>query len=307
MKKLALLALALTAGSVDAQQQFTGLTTGNQIFQFTASTTSAPTGLTAVSGLVGTDRLVGIDYNPNSPGQLVGLGYDTSTGLGRVYSIDSAGAATQINANTINFGSGVTQFGVDFNPQAGALRIVTDRAGNGSTGEQRTTADGFENNFRIAAAGTGAVFYDGDLSVQNGVRAAAYTNNVAGATSTVLYVVDSDSSNGLATLRTIGVPNSGVVSATGPTLGREYDGFDIVTNGGVDTAYVANASRFFTLNLSTGSETLLGNFGALQVLGFSATPVPEPATVGLFAAAGLGLVGFARRSLAAAKQGILAV
>lgn len=108
-------AVALTAPAVRAQgitESFIGLTNGNQLFRFSASTTAAgsaviPTtnlagnaGVTTVTGFVGgTQFLQSIDFRPSN-GLLYGL--TSSFGVGdnglRLYTINTAtGAASLVS------------------------------------------------------------------------------------------------------------------------------------------------------------------------------------------------------------------
>lgn len=117
-----------------------------------------------VSGLTGGDtRLIGIDYRVQD-GPLYGVG-DNPASAG-VYAINpDTGVATQVARLTVAL-SGTT-FGVDFNPAANALRIVSDNGQN------------LRQPFATAGAATVA---DGSLSyappaVASGINGAAYTNN----------------------------------------------------------------------------------------------------------------------------------
>lgn len=73
-----------------------------------------------------------------------------------------------------------------------------------------------------------------------GVAAAAYTNSVANATSTVLY--DLDTPRDL--LARQDPPNAGTLATTGSLRfpAGTVGGFDIVTSGGTDTGYAASPS-----------------------------------------------------------------
>ena len=73
----------------------------------------------AISGLVGGDTIVGIDFRPAN-GHLYGLG-----SRGRLYDINpTTGAASQVGAGPISLSG--TRFGVDFNPAVDRLRVVSD-------------------------------------------------------------------------------------------------------------------------------------------------------------------------------------
>ncbi|GAA4453613.1 DUF4394 domain-containing protein [Phytohabitans houttuyneae] len=166
----------------------------------------------AITGLAAGERLVGIDTRPAN-GQLYAVG-STS----RLYVIDPAtGAAAQVGAPFTTALAG-KRFGVDFNPTVDRLRIVSD------TGQ----------NLRIDPT-TGAVAGVDTALNRSGVTSAAYTNSVAGATSTALY--DIDSSKDVLVLQGT---KPGVMPAVSPNTGQLFpvgrlsvdvlglDGFDIV-------------------------------------------------------------------------------
>src|SRR5262249_32486347 len=73
------------------------VTSGGQLLRFN-SATPATTSTQAVSGLSGSDVLVGIDFRPTT-GELMGLGVDAATDTGTLYRIDPQnGTATAIGS-----------------------------------------------------------------------------------------------------------------------------------------------------------------------------------------------------------------
>jgi hypothetical protein len=173
-----------------------------------------------------------------------------------------------------------TAFGVDFNPVADRLRIVSDAGEN------------YRVNVSTLAAITDTALNPGSPDAQ----AAAYTNNYPGATTTTLFVIDATSDS----LYTQNPPNGGVLNLVG-SLGVTINGaaaFDIVTIGtGSDATNIAFAalqvgangySTLYTVNLSTGAATAVGNVGAsgseLTLVGLTAArpPAPAPATAPLY-------------------------
>lgn len=211
-----------------------------------------------VSGLANGEWLVGIDVRP-ATGQLYGVG-STS----QMYTIDVAtGVATAIGAR-LSPGLAGDAFGVDFNPVADRLRIVSNTA----------------QNLRVHPD-TGAVTVDGSLAFAAGdvntgaiahVTAAAYTNSVAGATSTTLYTIDV----GLGILATQNPPNDGTLNTVGrlqaATLlwfvrdllrlnDRDDLGFDIVSKDGNNEGWVViplNHRVTFLMEIDLGSGNLIG-------------------------------------------------
>jgi hypothetical protein len=214
-----------------------------------------------VSGLPSGFNLVGIDFRP-ATGGLTAVGQGAGN-VGGVFSLNLfTGAATQVN--TIPSLTG-TAFGVDFNPVPDALRIVSN------TGQ----------NLRIPVGGTGVVTTDNTLSL-NGVTGAAYSNNVAGATSTTLYDIRSTDGS----LYTQIPPNNGTLNLVG-SLGlgtglSESVGFDI--SGASGAAFASIGNNLYSINLTTGVATSAGTVsGTVQLRDITFIPanaaIPEPGSV----------------------------
>jgi Domain of unknown function (DUF4394) len=202
-----------------------------------------------VSGLVSPDtRLIGIDFRVQD-GALYGVGDG-----GGVYRIDTSNAvATLVNVLTQQLSG--TSFGVDFNPAADRLRIVSDTGQNlrHDVNLGATLADAALNY----TAGTTAL----------GIVGAAYTNNdLDPNTATTLFDLD-------ATLDQIDVqapPNNGSLGPTGKTTvdSGPAAGFDIFTelqspvgsNRGYAVLNVGGYSSFHRISLLTGLATQIGTF-----------------------------------------------
>lgn len=207
----------------------------------------------AITGIAGGENILGIDFRPVN-GQLYALGSSN-----RLYTINlSSGAATVVGTAPFTTLLSGTQFGFDFNPTVDRIRVVSN------TGQ----------NLRLHPE-TGAVaFVDGQLSPGSpSVTAAAYTNNFAGATSTVLFDIDTQNN----TLYKQDPPNDGTLVSVG-TLGvtaTANSGLDIGSTSG--TAYallnVGGTTKVYSINLTTGAATagatLTGNYKAFSLgLGF---------------------------------------
>lgn len=163
----------------------------------------------------------------------------------------SDAVATQVSTLSVPFEGG-TISGLDFNPVPDRLRLVGDN----------------DQNFRINVD-TGEVIVDGTLAfaandgnagANPNVTAAAYTNSVAGATSTQLFNIDS----ALNTLLLQNPPNDGTQVTIG-NLGVDFDllgGFDIASSAdGSNTAFAVSNSMLYNIDLATGTATNLGMIG----------------------------------------------
>lgn len=214
-------------------------------------------------------RLVGIDYRVQD-GLLYGVG-----NAGGVYRINTATAQLTL-VSTLSVALSGTQFGVDFNPAADRLRIVSDTAQNlrhNVNAGGVTLTDGALNTGMPTAVG-------GPAPLVAGVLAAAYTNNDDSAavpaaldTGTTMFVVNGTTDQ----VMLQSPPNAGVVVATGK-LGIDTTGpvgFDIYSDvrRGVTTqnrallsATAAGATDarvgLYGVDLLTGKATLAGRFAA---------------------------------------------
>ena len=206
-----------------------------------------------VTGLTGGDTaLVGIDHRVQD-GDLYGVG-DNSAAAG-IYRLDAKrGTATEVARLTVPL-EGAT-FGVDFNPAANALRIISD------TGQ----------NLRQSFVDFPATVVDGTLTYPPatptavGVNGAAYTNNdLDPDTATTLF--DLDTAMDQVALQS--PANAGTLAATG-MLGVDAKGdtgFDIhsTLRGGttVDlTGLAAIDGYLYEVALLTGDVDSLGRIGA---------------------------------------------
>ncbi len=276
MKASRRLALCLAAATALAATAPLGAepmiaTNGSSITRFDSNSLNSTTTVPVI-GLQAGETLVGIDLRPSN-GLLYGIG-STS----RVYTINPlTGVATQVGSGAFNPALNGTSFGTDFNPVPDAIRQVSNT----------------EQNLRISP-NTGAVTVnDPALNPAGNVVAVAYSNNFAGALSTVLYAIDSAAG----TLGIISSPNAGGPITLVGSLGlgtnlNEAIGFDISGLTGVAYATITTGgvSRLYTINLSTGAATPVGTIGigTTPFLGLtSATAIPEPSTYMLLAAGAL--------------------
>jgi hypothetical protein len=238
-----------------------GLTADGRLVRFRTDAPERARDVGAMTGLAGMDStLVGIDFRVQD-GKLYGVG-----NAGGVYTIDTTTAqATLVNALTVPLSG--TQFGVDFNPAADRLRIISD---TGQNLAHNVNAGGV-----TAANGTLTYTVPPAAPVPApGVTAAAYTNNDLNQPGTGTTLFDLD-----ATLDQIVIqspPGNGVLVATGQ-LGSNAGpaaGMDIYTSlsKGVAVANRAYATwpvsekwSFYRIDLLTGRATRLGAFDAAVV------------------------------------------
>ncbi len=158
----------------------------------------------------------------------------------RIYTINaSSGAAAMVGTGPLTTLLTATQIGIDFNPTVDRIRIV------GNTGQ----------NFRVNPI-DGSLTVDGSISLASAaISGAAYTNNFAGATTTVLFDIDSTGDR----LYKQDPPNNGTLVDVG-ALGVNVEansGFDIGGTSGL--AYgiftVGGVQKLYTVNLTTGAAT----------------------------------------------------
>jgi hypothetical protein len=249
--------------AMPAQTIFYGVSAGGALVAFDASAPNTPLASTPISGLQAGETLLGVDVRP-ATGQLYGLG-STS----RIYTINpTTGVATAVSATPFTPALSGTAFGFDFNPTVDRIRVVSN-----------TT-----QNLRINPI-DGTAIVDGSLAYAVGdpgagtvpqVSAAAYTNSVAGATTTSLYVIDLARD----VLATQNPANAGTLNTVG-ALGFDViasSGFDILPGTNLAYATVTRAGattpELVTINLATGAATTSG--AALPLVGL-ATGIPLPA------------------------------
>ncbi len=258
---LAAFAVVAAASRAHAATAF-ALSTSNQIVTFDTSTPASLTSVVAITGLQPAEDALAIDLRP-ATGQIYLLG-STS----RLYVVNPAtGIATAVGAPFTPALSG-TAFGFDFNPTADRIRVVSD------TGQ----------NLRLNPD-TGAVAGI-DTALNPGaphIVASAYSNNVAGATSTTLYAIDSATNQ----LYVQSPPNNGVLTPVGVPFGVDTTdsvGFDISAND--NRAYVivtvGGISGLITINLTTGVAAPVGTMagGTYRGLTVLARGVPMVALRG---------------------------
>lgn len=226
-----------------------GLTSDQRLVRFTASRSGPGKAKTigTISGLTGDAMLIGIDYRVQD-GLLYGVG-----NLGGLYTLDTSTAgATKVDVLDVAPDPQATGFGVDFNPAANALRVVS------STGQ----------NLRHSFV-TNTTTPDSTLTPPDEVVGAAYTNNDLGAaTATTLFDISSSTDRVLIQAP----PNNGNLNPVG-NLGVDTTsavGFDIRSKvrDGVTVSNTGYASltgpqpAFYSVDLLTGKAKQIDSFRA---------------------------------------------
>lgn len=206
-----------------------------------------------ITGLLAGESLLGMDFRPVN-GQLYALGSSS-----RLYTINaSSGAAAVVGSSPFSTLLSGTDFGFDFNPTVDRIRLVSN------TGQ----------NLRLHPDNGTVAAVDGILSPGTpAITGAAYTNNFAGATTTVLYDIDTQTSR----LYKQDPPNNGTLVDVGPlgVTATAGNGFDIGSTSGIAYALltVGGTTKVYTINLTTGTAspgaTLAGSVKAFTIgLGF---------------------------------------
>jgi hypothetical protein len=229
-----------------------GLTSDGRLICFKQRTPDKARDIGAITGLSGDTALVGIDFRVQD-GMLYGVG-----NAGGVYTIDTTTAvATASNPLTLPLPAGPF-YGVDFNPAADRLRIVSD--------------DGLTNFAHNVNAG-GTTAENADLNytagvVATGINGAAYTNNdLMATTGTTLFDLDAN----LDQIAIQSPPGNGSLVATGK-LGIDATspvGLDIfsatvdgttVSNHGFASFSVGGVSAFYQVDVLTGFAAFVDTF-----------------------------------------------
>jgi hypothetical protein len=275
-----------------------GLTSGNSLVRFDTANPGTILGRANVRGLQAGETLLGIDFRPAN-NALYGVG-----STGRLYTVDPAsGQAQQVGNAPLPVPVQGTAFGVDVNPVPDRLRVVSTQGQNLRI--NMDTLDTLTDGGLAYAAG------DRNAGQRPTVVGAAYTNNMAGATATMLYVVDS----GRDVLALQNPPNDGVLNTVG-ALGvdaSEMVGFDVAPGTGAAFAALttpgAGASSLYSVDLATGAARRVGAIGGGQTLRGMALVLDGTATFGAGGQMMLprtGLGGAASGATSGATGGLIA-
>lgn len=269
-----------------------GLTDRDQLVTFDSMSPDSLTNSVFIQGLASNESLLGIDIRPVD-NQIYAVG-----SFGNVYTINkTTGMASYMstlfdssNNNPVSMLG--TEFGIDFNPVADRLRVVSNSG----------------MNLRINVA-TGATIYDGVLNQASGtpyVVGTAYSNSdVDPNTGTSQFTVDSIAD----AFNQQNPPNAGTQIFIG-NLGADVSALgdiDILTNGSSNTIYGAfqlagdTGSQLGMIDVATGAVSFSGYIGSAQsnnsvaLRGIAVEAVPEPMSMGILALAAAGIAARRRK------------
>jgi hypothetical protein len=194
----------------------------------------------SITGLSPGEMIHGIDFRPAN-GQLYAFAVNTN-GSAKIYTLNtSSGAATPVGTGFM-VDAAATAWAFDFNPTVDRIRLVSNSGQNLRLNP---------NDGSIAAT-------DGTINPGTPMIAgAAYTNNFAGTSTTLLYVLNAGK------LFKQDPPNNGTLVEVG-NLGVTIDaltGFDIGGRTGIAYAVGTSgtATNIYTVNLATGNLTIVGS------------------------------------------------
>lgn len=210
----------------------------------------------AVTGLTGDTGLVGIDIRPQD-GLMYGVG-----NKGGIYTIKTPPAtvdAVVTKVSQLQYALNGTNFGVDFNPAADRLRVISD---NGQNLRHNLNDHSTIQDLHLTTPPT--------EGTTKGVSAAAYTNNdLNAATGTTL--VDINTTSDQVVLQS--PANNGTLAPTGSL------GIDAGINAGMDiystlsggktvanaafaslTPYGASTPSLYSIDILTGQATVINQF-----------------------------------------------
>ncbi len=279
--------------SIVKSQTVYAVTSTNNLISFNATAPNNILSSVPLSGMAAGHTLEGLDFRP-ATGQLYAFSYNNANGEAQVYRLKvGTGTLSAVRATPITLATGMSSIGFDFNPTVDRIRVTSAT----------------RQNYRLHPDSGTLVVTDGTLTYASGdanaaatpnIRATAYSNSLAGATSTSIYYYDFN----LNILATSSAPNAGTMSTVGAS------GISASASAGVDIDVLSNASTgsnsgylvaapsgtnssFYTLNLATGSATLVGQIGAgINVVEMAVGLNQVPANKLVYALSNNNLVSF---------------
>jgi hypothetical protein len=280
-----------------------GLLSDNSLITFDSASPGTTTSPVTILGLGAGETVRGIDLRPRDSLLYGAVSLADGTGA-RIVTINPLTGATTAVAPLLNGNGGVLtpsanpvnflgqRIGIDFNPQVDLLRVVSDQEQSLAINPGNRAAGGQAGTTRV----DGTLNIGGQPTPDLNINGAAYTNNRDGATSTLLYTIDT-----VADLLYLQNPPNGGTQTNPQTLDVNAvgdSGFDIFQTGTAFASFQvdnpANLAAFYSINLANGDATFIGTIGGqsglTRLTDITVATVPEPATLAMF---GLGLVGLA--------------
>ena len=238
---LALAGFVVAPAAAQAAEALYGVTQDNRLVRFDSDGPGDVTEVAPIAGLASGENVVGLDVRPATD-QLYAV-----TSANRVLQVNPTTASTRVFFATPPLSG--TLFGVDFNPEADALRIVSDAEQNLRIRFQPPA--GFTDAPLQYAAG------DPGAGTNPTVTASAYTNNTPDAADTQLFGID--------VARDVLVRQNPANAGTLTTVGNlgfdaaDAVGFDIAAAGGIAYAAIQRQGsenvELFRIDLATGAAT----------------------------------------------------
>ncbi len=239
---------------------FYALTDVNSIVLYSGDQPIKAFSTQTISGLQTGERILAIDFRP-ATGQLYGVSNQS-----RLFTINiKTGVASAVTIEPFTPAIIGDEVGLDFNPTVDRIRLVTSKGQNLRLNPESGKVAAIDVNINPATAT---------------LSSAAYTNSMAGASTTSLYDIDGTSKKLF--LQT--PPNDGTLKEVG-SLGVTFSGesgFDISPdNSRAIAALFGSASasesdhqyRFYMINLTTGAAQFIGN-AAKKILGIAIPTAP---------------------------------
>lgn len=273
---LSTLLLSTTAHAAGDLSSITlhALTTTQSLITIRANAPAEILNTVALTGQVGSERLVGIDYRV-AYGAMFGLGDQ-----GRIYTIDTAsGVLTPLSEATFALPLQGQQFGFDFNPSADRMRIVNETAQNlRAHPETGMLVDSRPDEQGLQADGTlHYVKGDPNHGLAPRVVAAAYTYNTVNEKITTNFAIDLASQalvrqGSPEGMEPVISPNTGQLFSIGKLgISEVVDAhFDISDIDNVPLAALSTAATtsfgLYRIALETGAAEAIGPIGNGEVL-----------------------------------------
>lgn len=277
---------ALGLAAVPAQAETLYLLTENGMLATTSTTApGANTAPIAITNVAAGETLVAIDVRPQTQ-KLYALGVNPTAETATLYivtpetgfaspvsSVVSAIALTTDGSTPVDFPDPTTvNWDIDFNPSADRVRVVSGSLNFRINPNNGVAVDGDNGGFITSGVNPDGPINGGTTTVS----ATAYSNSQPNnGNITTQYTLDAVSNS----LFIQSPPNAGiqtqvaVVTLLGSTLDFSKASFDIppgvnaassnspASGSGFMVAQVSGTSRLYSLNLSTGVATPLGNLG----------------------------------------------